>query len=411
MDGDYDDEGDIPPNDLNADGDTLDVDKGYSSLQKEHFLGVAPEAGLLSVKVGDSNGSTDVSQVLAAIDWVIQHKNDAELGLNIRVLNLSYGTDGLQSYLLDPLTYAVETAWKNGIVVVAAAGNEGFGSTRLNNPAYDPFIIAVGADDTKGTNSYSDDRIPDFSARGNYFRHPDFVAPGKGILSLSVPGSRLAEMNPQAVFGTTGRFLRGSGTSQAAAMVSGAAALLIQERPELTPDQVKQLLIETAHPLEYADEVAQGAGLLKVSAASSLPAPTTVQSFKPATGMGSLQASRGTDSVIDDDGTPLVGEVDIFGQIWDPSTWSSASANLNSWVGGDWLGRTWSGSGWLGRTWSSTDWSASNTSWSGRTWSGRTWSGRTWSGSEWGGDGGWTDNGGISKSVFFGRTWSSVNWQ
>ena len=194
-------------------------------------------------------------------------------------------------------------------------------------------------------------------------------------------------------------------------MVSGAAALLIQERPELTPDQVKQLLIETAHPLEYADEVAQGAGLLKVSAASSLPAPTSVQTFKPATGMGSLQASRGTDSVTDDDGTPLVGELDIFGQIWDPTTWSSASANLDSWVGGDWLGRTWSGSGWLGRTWSSTDWSASNNSWSGRTWSGRTWSGRTWSGSEWGGDGGWTENGGISKSVFFGRTWSSVNWQ
>ena len=94
-------------------------------------------------------GQTDVSQAIAAIDWVVQNRNDD--GLNIRVLNLSFGTDGVQDYQLDPLAYAAEQAWHKGIVVVVAAGNEGFGTAKLNNPAYDPYVIAVGSDDANGT--------------------------------------------------------------------------------------------------------------------------------------------------------------------------------------------------------------------------------------------------------------------
>ena len=92
-----------------------------------------------------SDGATDVSQVIAAIDWIVQHRNSD--GLNIRVLNLSFGTDGTQDYQLDPLAYAAEVAWLHGIVVVVAAGNSGFGTPQLNNPAYDPYVIAVGGDD------------------------------------------------------------------------------------------------------------------------------------------------------------------------------------------------------------------------------------------------------------------------
>ena len=108
----------------------------------DHFIGVAPDARIVNVKVADSRGATDVSQVIAAIDWVVQHRNDN--GMNIRVINLSYGTDGTQDYLVDPLAFAVEQAWKAGIVVVVAAGNDGEGSP-LRNPATDPFVIAVGA--------------------------------------------------------------------------------------------------------------------------------------------------------------------------------------------------------------------------------------------------------------------------
>lgn len=209
-----------------------------------NYTGIAPDARVVSVKVSTYNGATDVSQVLAAIDWVVQHRNSG--GLNIRVLNLSFGTDSVQDYRLDPLTYAAEVAWRAGIVVVAAGGNEGFGNARLNDPAYDPFIIAVGADDTRGTAGSGNDLVPDFSARGEG-RSVDFVAPGRSVISLRAAGSYIDANHPEGRVGD--RFFRGSGTSQAAAITSGVAALLIQQRPELTPDQVKYILRGSAAPL------------------------------------------------------------------------------------------------------------------------------------------------------------------
>ncbi len=109
----------------------------------DRFAGIAPDARIVNIKVADSSGATDVSQVIAGIDWVVQHGRSD--GLNIRVLNLSFGTDGVQDYRFDPLAHAVEEAWRRGVVVVAAAGNEGYGDARMNNPAYDPYVIAVGA--------------------------------------------------------------------------------------------------------------------------------------------------------------------------------------------------------------------------------------------------------------------------
>ena len=162
------------------------------------------------------------------------------------MLNLSFGTDGTQDYRLDPLAFAAEVAWRNGIVVVAAAGNEGFGNAKLNNPAYDPFVIAVGADDTRGTAGSGNDLVPAFSARGDT-RGVDFVAPGKSVISLRVPGSYLDTNHPAGRVGE--RFFRGTGTSQAAAVTSGAVALLLQQRPNLTPDQVKYILRQWAAPL------------------------------------------------------------------------------------------------------------------------------------------------------------------
>ena len=209
---------------------------------QDHFVGVAPQARVTSLKVADSHGNTDVSQVLAAIDWVVQHRRDP--GMNIRVLNLSFGTDGVQDYRFDPLTYAAEVAWRSGIVVVVAAGNRGDGSEKLDNPAYDPFVLAVGGADGRATYDVADDVIGDFSSHGDASRVPDLVAPGTSIVSLSAPGSRADVENPAARVGT--RQLRGSGTSQAAAVVSGAAALVVSQRPGITPDQVKELLTPTA---------------------------------------------------------------------------------------------------------------------------------------------------------------------
>ena len=130
------------------------------------YRGMAPDARIVSIKVATADGGTDVSQVIAAIDWVVQHRNDN--GMNIRVLNLSYGTNSSQWYGVDPLAFAVEQAWDAGIVVVAAAGNSGYqgkgSSPALANPAFDKRIIAVGASDSMGTATLADDTMPDFSA-------------------------------------------------------------------------------------------------------------------------------------------------------------------------------------------------------------------------------------------------------
>ncbi|MBV9292053.1 MAG: S8 family serine peptidase, partial [Frankiales bacterium] len=197
------------------------------------FQGVAPDARIVSVKVGASNGAVDVSQLIAGIDWVTQHANDN--GMNIRVINLSLGTDSLQSYVLDPLAHAAEAAWRHGIVVVAAVGNAG--AKTVADPASDPYLLAVGAEDPAGTVKTDDDFVAPYSNAGNSTRRPDVLAPGSYIVGLRDPGSTLDTQFPGARVGD--RFFRGSGTSEAAAVVSGAVADLLSARPGLTNDQVK----------------------------------------------------------------------------------------------------------------------------------------------------------------------------
>ncbi|MGI5184157.1 S8 family serine peptidase [Dactylosporangium sp. CA-152071] len=360
---------------------------------KKRFVGVAPDAHLVNMKVAAADGAVDVSQVIAAVDWVVTHKDDP--GLNIRVLNLSFGTDSTQDPRLDPLSYAVEAAWKKGIVVVVSVGNDGLQESRVGMPAQNPNVLAIGAADPLTTADRSDDVVADFSTGGSATRHADLVAPGKSVVSLRVPNAFIDAAYPQARIpeDPDQRYFRGSGTSQAAAVVSGAAALLLQQRPELTPDQVKKLLTGTADAMPAGDTLAQGAGQLDIAAAVKAPTPAAAaQGYLPATGLGSLEASRGTSHVADPDtGTELTGEVDIMGQAWTPAGWAQVCTtgtawNGDTWNGRTWSGRTWSGGNWAGRTWSGRTWSGAvwdGRTWSGRTWSGRTWSGRTWSGQAW----------------------------
>jgi Subtilase family len=386
------------------------IPPGKEDEEVDHaFVGAAPGARIVSIKVATSDGATDVSQVIAAIDWVVQHRNSD--GLNIRVLNLSFGTDGTQDYQLDPLAYAAEVAWLHGIVVVAAAGNSGFGTPQLNNPAYDPYVIAVGGDDTRGTDDPKDDAIPSWQTRGNSIRHPDLVAPGKSIISLRDQGSFVDEANPSARVGTS-RFFRGSGSSQAAAIVSGAVATLLDQHPELTPDQVKALLTQTAVPLPNADPIAQGAGLINMHRAREAKVSTVAdaaQTWPRSTGLGSLQLARGS-IVTEDDGVVLEGEQTIFGDPWDATSWAASSWDGTTWSGGEWNARTWSGECWCGSSWSARTWSArtwSGNSWSARTWSGRTWSARTWSGSGWSA-GSWGSE--DAPSALSSGAWASTLW-
>jgi serine protease AprX len=379
------------------------------------FLGLAPDARIVSVKVGDSRGVSDVSQVIAGLDWVGQHAHTN--GLNIKVVNLAYGTDSTQSYLVDPLAFAVEALWRQGIAVVVSAGNRGPNSGGMNDPATDPYVMAISAIDTNYTATYSDDSVASFSSYGNAQRKPDFGAPGVHVAGLRVPGSWIDQQyGSTATVGT--RFFRGSGTSQAAAVTSGVVALLQQAHPGWSDDQVKAALGGTAQNVSASGSVSQAGAheIQPYNAVSFVPGNNVAQTAQVSTGSGSLELARGSFHVVDSNGNALTGEQDIFGHAFNSSAMATATLNGGTWSGGTWNGGTWSGSGWDGGTWSCTLWNGgtwSGSSWSGGTWSGGTWSGGTWSASSYssmGWNGGTWSGGTWSGSTWDGGTWSGGTW-
>jgi serine protease AprX len=225
--------------------------------------GIAPRANLVSIKVlGDTGTGTD-STVIAGIELAIQLKTK----YNIRVMNLSVGRPITTSYQLDPLCQAVQQAWQAGIVVVVAAGNDGRDNSFGNNgygtitaPGNSPYAITVGAMNTMGTATPADDKITSYTSKGptliDHIVKPDLVAPGNRVFSLNAGGSYFDKTYPTngvAQQDYTSSSSKGgnqyfvlSGTSMATPMVAGAAALMIQQNPALTPDQIKARLMKTA---------------------------------------------------------------------------------------------------------------------------------------------------------------------
>jgi serine protease AprX len=338
------------------------------------FAGVAPESRIVNVRVADHAGDTSLSQLLAGIDWTVRNRNRG--GLNIRVLNLAFGAQVDGSYRTDPLAYAVEQAWQKGIVVVTAAGNAGAVASGLDSPAYDPYVVAVGANDTVGTETLADDVLAEFSSLGTPERTPDVLAPGVGIVSLRVTGGFLDTAFPAARIGES--WFRGSGTSQAAAVVSGAAALLLDRRPDLGPDQVKALLRTTARPLAGVDVRGQGAGVIDLAAAASAPVDKATQRWPRANGSGAFRA-RGML------GLELAVE-EGHGEDWSSRRWSSRRWSSRRWSADDWASRRWSAEDWASRRWSADDWASRRWSaedWASRRWSADGWASRRWSGFAW----------------------------
>ena len=371
---------------------------GLIAANSPAYSGMAPDARIVSVKVGVADGGTDVSQVIAAIDWVVQHRNDGDL--NIRVINLSYGTNSAQDSRVDPLAYAAEQAWKAGIVVVVAGGNYGFQS-HMNNapaladPAIDRYVLAVGSSDSNGTLLQADDKVPAFSPwpKRGATRGVDLIAPGAHMQGLRVPGSYLDQNFPEGQLGS--RYFRGSGTSESAAIVSGAAALILDKNPGASPNEVKKLLMTTAVDISGKAQ-AIGGGELQLAATLITPVlPSSTQTWPASDGSGKLELSRGTDHLTIDD-VQLTGEQDIFGQRFDSVAMAALEASGNSWSGGKWNGNSWSGSSWSGNSWSGNSWSG--VKWSGNSWSGNSWSGVKWSGNSW------------SGNSWSGNSWSTASW-
>jgi serine protease AprX len=243
--------------------------------------GIAPGALLVVLKTLNDAGSGRISDVIAALDYVVDHKTQ----FNIRVVNLSVAAAVNESYTTDFLAQATRQAVEQGIVVVAAAGNKGrnsMGRTQygaITAPGNAPWVLTVGASSHMGTTDRADDVMAGFSSRGptrfDYAAKPDLVAPGVGIESLSAPGSTLYSNYSAYLLGGTvptsyPPYLSLSGTSMASPVVAGTVALMLQANPSLTPNAVKAILQYTAQIYAGYDWLTEGAGFLNAAGAVQL---------------------------------------------------------------------------------------------------------------------------------------------
>jgi serine protease AprX len=287
------------------------------------IAGVAPQARLVNVKAANAEGVTSLTQLLLAIDWTV--RNRRANGLDIRVMTLAVGADNEGGYEHAPLAWAVEQAWNAGVVVVAAGGNDGNSGKGLELPAADPFVLAIGGAETQGTADPADDEVADWSSRGDGERNPDVIAPGSSIVSYRVPGS-FVDQSSQGRVGET--LQRGSGTSQAAAVTAGAAALLLERHNGWSPNHLKAALRETARPLA-GDPRSTGEGALDVVAADAAHPSGRPQGFSPARLFDGAPGGR---------------------------RYSVAVRRLRDFLGRRWTGRRWTGVKWNGVKWNGVKW-------------------------------------------------------
>jgi serine protease AprX len=284
---------------------------------KGKFMGVAPDANLVSIKVSDDEGNATVLDVIAGIQFAVDHKAE----YNIRVLNLSLESTVAESYKTDPLDAAVEAAWFKGIFVVAAAGNRGPGGDAVQYaPGNDPYIVTVGAVDDNGTKELADDAPTTWSSRGTTqdgFAKPDIYAPGAKIVSNLAPGSKYKDLCTECV-SENGEYIRAGGTSMAAPMVAGAAALGFQLDPTMSPNRAKALLRDADRVLtESIDEL------------------SLVDAARRFVTDGGRLANQGLEP--NEYINPATGEIDYTRSRWSRSRWSEASELLRSrWSSSNW---------------------------------------------------------------------------
>jgi serine protease AprX len=296
------------------------------------FTGVAPQVNLVNVKVSDDAGNVTTSDVVAGMQWVYEHAAQ----YNIRVVNLSVNSSVNQSYHVDPLDAAAEILWFDKIVVVTAAGN--LGKKALYAPANDPFVITVGAVDDMGTPKTGDDAVAGFSAYGKTYdgiAKPDLVAPGVNLIStLAGPDVVLAAAHANHIVGgdtLSSSYFRMSGTSVATPVVAGAAALILQQNPNLTPDQVKYRLMRTARAfILQGGASTMGAGYLNV--------------YSAVYGTSTKSANTGTPAsrLLWTGPTPLT---------WTSANWGSANWGSANWGSANWGSANWGSANWGGDFW------------------------------------------------------------
>ena len=264
---------------------------GNGRISNAQYTGIAPNANVINLRVLGVTGSGNVSAVLSALDWVLTNRSV----YNIRVVNMSLGAPAVDSYKNDPVCRAVRRLVDAGVVVVAAVGNNGINSSgqkiygQVHSPGNEPSAITVGAANTYGTDQRRDDVIASYSSRGPTrsawidaygLKHydnlikPDLAAPGNKLIYAEAPNNYLVTQNPSLDAGvspTDGRrMMYMNGSSMATPIAAGAAALLLQVNPTLTPNMVKLLLMYTAQPLAGYNMLEQGAGEINIEGAVRL---------------------------------------------------------------------------------------------------------------------------------------------
>ncbi|HEY0100263.1 MAG TPA: S8 family peptidase, partial [Pyrinomonadaceae bacterium] len=258
---------------------------GNGRISNAEYIGIAPNANLVNLRVLNSKGQGTTSGLLAALDWVLANRTL----YNIRVANLSLGAPAIESYRNDPVCRAVRRLVDAGIVVVAAAGNNGKNSSgqkiygQIHSPGNDPSALTVGAANTFGSHPRHDDGVASYSSRGptrsfwtdalgtkryDSLIKPDIVAPGNKLVYAQADDNLLVRQNPELDAGISPvdnrKMMYMNGSSMATPVAAGAAALLLQTHPKLTPNLVKMLLMYTAQPLSGFNMFEQGAGQLNI---------------------------------------------------------------------------------------------------------------------------------------------------
>jgi serine protease AprX len=334
---------------------------GNGAASNGAYTGVAPKANIASVRVIDATGHAKLSTIFAGLQWVLANRTT----YNIRIANLSFGATALTGYQNDLLASAVEMLNFAGLTVVVSAGNQGAGQSTITTPATDPFVLTVGADDDHNTASLRDDSVAKWSSRGptafDGIAKPDLIAPGRKVVGLRVAGSTIDTLNTdrrvKAKGQKTAQYFTMSGTSVAAPIVAGVAALYLEKHPAATPREVKSQLTATARPIGGARVMDQGAGVVDAYAAVTKSPVAAPFSKYPASGAFAEQVFAM-----------------LYGQ---PLVWRDPSFNggVDS-HGVPWASVTWENITWDGITWESVTWEAFD--WQGITWEGLTWEDVTW---------------------------------
>jgi serine protease AprX len=337
---------------------------GDGTKSDGQYIGIAPQANLVDVRVMDAQGNASASSVIAGLQWTVAHAGQ----YGIRVVNLSLGGTPVADYAHDPVAAAAEIAWLHGLVVVAAAGN---GGTVVDTPGIDPHVLTVGALDDQGTPSPQDDVLPTWSGWGVPDRStpkPDIVAPGRRIVSIRVPGSTLDVQNPDRVVTASNgaTYLRLSGTSMATGVASGVVALLLQAHPGLKPNQVKAILTGTAAPFGQSTGVTlpgpmAGQGVLDEQAAN--------------VAAGALGANRGL-RVANPAAQTLYTL--LYGQ---PLAWKDVAYAGIDWTQVSWSNLIWDDFAWDNLIWDNFAWD--NLMWDSLNWTNFAWDSIAWTNAAW----------------------------